>query len=141
MVCSTSRRCWPGEKQLTEVTARDVESGEVFTGYEMHIGETSGAGISRPMIEIEGRPDGAITPSGRVMGCYVHGLFAADSFRHRFLGRIRRRAVSGLAFEAEVDDALDRVADGMEHALDLERLLAIASGDQSQVSKVTAISP
>ncbi len=130
-----------GDKRLTEVAARDVATGEVFTGYEMHIGETSGAGISRPMIEIDGRSDGAIAPSGRVMGCYVHGLFAADGFRHRFLQRIRKRATSGLAFEAEVDDALDRVADGMEQALDLDRLIAIANGDQSQVSKVTAISP
>ncbi|MEM7119837.1 MAG: cobyric acid synthase [Pseudomonadota bacterium] len=130
-----------GDKQLTEVAARDVETGAVFTGYEMHIGETTGAGIARPMIEIDGRPDGAVAPSGRVMGCYVHGLFAADDFRHQFLARIRNRAVSGLSFEAAVDEALDRVADGMEQALDLDRLLAIASGDQSQVSKVTAISP
>ncbi len=130
-----------GDKRLTEVTARDVETGADFTGYEMHIGETTGDGIARPMIEIDGRPDGAVAPSGRVMGCYVHGLFAADGFRHRFLARLRKRAVSGLAFEAEVDEALDRVADGVEQALDLDRLLAIAAGDQSQVSKVTAISP
>ena len=115
-----------GDKRLTDAEARDVATGETLVGYEMHMGRTDGGDRDRPMIEIAGRPDGAVARNGRVMGCYLHGLFAADAFRHRFLDRIRQRAVSGLAFEAEVDAALDAVADGVAQAVDLDRLLEIA---------------
>ena len=114
------------DKRLTATQGRDVATGETLAGYEMHMGRTEGPDLARPMIEIAGRPDGAIAPSGRVMGCYLHGLFAADGFRHRFLDRIRTRAMTGLAFEAEVDAALDAVGDGVARALDLDRLLEIA---------------
>ncbi len=63
---------------------------------------------------------------GRVEGCYVHGLFAADGFRHAYLARLRNRAASGIAWQHEVESALDAVADGISAAIDLDRLLAIA---------------
>ena len=115
-----------GDKRLIAAAARDVATGEELQGYEMHMGRTEGGDLARPMIEIAGRPDGAVAASGRVMGCYLHGLFAADGFRHRFLERIRAREETGIAFEAEVEAALDAVADGVEAALDLDRLLEIA---------------
>ncbi len=118
-----------GDKRLTDAEARDVRTGETLVGYEMHMGQTDGGDRARPMIEIAGRPDGAVARSGRVMGCYLHGLFAADEFRHRFLARIRQRASSGLAFETEVDAALDAVAEGVAQAVDLDRLLEIARAD------------
>jgi adenosylcobyric acid synthase len=61
------------------------------------------------------------------MGCYLHGLFAGDGFRHAFLNRIRARAPSGLDYEAAVESALDAVADAVAASLDLDRLLAIAA--------------
>jgi adenosylcobyric acid synthase len=115
-----------GDKRLVAAEARDVATGEALKGYEMHMGRTEGGDLARPMIEIAGRPDGAVAASGRVMGCYLHGLFAADGFRQRFLERIRAREETGVAFEAEVEAALDAVADGVEAALDLARLLEIA---------------
>ena len=54
-------------------------------GYEMHVGRTSGPALARPMLDLDGRPDGAVSPDGRIMGCYVHGLFADDDFRPAFL--------------------------------------------------------
>jgi adenosylcobyric acid synthase len=115
-----------GDKRLTGAEARDVATGEALQGYEMHMGRTEGGDLARPMLEIAGRPDGAVATSGRVMGCYLHGLFAADGFRHRFLDRIRTRQTTGLGFETEIETALDAVADGVERALDLDRMLEIA---------------
>ena len=92
----------------------------------MHVGETSGPALARPMLEIGGRPDGAVSADGRVMGCYLHGLFAADGFRHAFLSRLRARAVSGVAYEAQVEGAFDALADHLERSLDLDGLLALA---------------
>ena len=117
-----------GAKTLTEVTGRDLATGQPVRGYEMHIGVTSGAGCERPLLDLGGRPDGARSVDGRVMGCYVHGLFAADAFRHAFLNRLRQRDSSGVAYEVLVDDLLDRLADHLAAHIDLDRLWSIAGG-------------
>ena len=76
------------EKRLCATAGIDLATGMPVRGYEMHLGVTSGPGLSRPMLELDGRPDGAVSPDGRVAGCYLHGLFAADAFRRAFLARL-----------------------------------------------------
>ena len=78
------------------------------------------------MLELSGQPSGAVSADGRVMGCYLHGLFALDDFRHAFLSRLKGRAASGLNYEAEIDLVLDALAGHLEHHLDLDRILALA---------------
>jgi len=112
------------DKALVEVKARTM--GYDVTGYEMHVGVTEGADTVRPFLSVGNRPDGAVSPSGRVMGCYVHGLFAADGFRHAFLNTLRARAESGVAYELGVEQALDDLAAHLERHADLDRMLEIA---------------
>jgi adenosylcobyric acid synthase len=94
-------------------------------GYEIHIGRTEGAGRGRPVFRIEGEDEGAQSPDGRVAGAYVHGLFTGDAFRRAFLAGLGACA-SGLAYDAEVDATLDRLAEHLEAHLDLDGLLAVA---------------
>jgi adenosylcobyric acid synthase len=115
-----------GEKQLHEVRGREIASGEAIQGYEMHVGRTGGPALARPMLYLDGRPDGAVSADGRVMGCYVHGLFAADDFRHAFLTRLKEREPSGLAFEGQLEATLDALADHLEAHVDLDGLLELA---------------
>ena len=115
-----------GEKTLIEAEGVDLATGAPVHGYEMHLGRTTGPALQRPMLRLGQRSDGAISATGRVMGCYLHGLFAADGFRHAFLNRIRRRADSGLDYEAEIDSTLDALADHLERHLDVDALLACA---------------
>jgi len=115
-----------GDKTLAEASGVEIASGAAVRGYEMHIGRTQGAGLARPWLRLAGRPEGAVSDDGRVMGCYLHGLFAGDGFRHAFLARIRDRAASGLAYEAEVERTLDALAEHLETHLDLDGLLAVA---------------
>ena len=75
------------------------------------------------------RGDGAISRNGLVMGCTVHGLFAADGFRRWFLSTLRPGRHSGLAYETMVEDALDALAAHLETHLDLDALLAVAKGE------------
>jgi adenosylcobyric acid synthase len=115
-------------KTLALRDARELATGEAVRGYEIHMGRTHGPGCARPMLRLAGAADGAVSADARVMGCYLHGLFAADGFRHAFLGRIRRRQASRLGYEARVEVALDALAAHLERCLDLDRLLAIARG-------------
>ncbi len=112
------------QKALVEVAAQAM--GLPVKGYEMHVGATDGPDAVRPFLAIGNRPDGAVSADGRVMGCYVHGLFAADGFRHAFLNRLRARAESGVDYEAGVDAALDDLAAHLERHANLDRMLEIA---------------
>ncbi len=115
-------------KRLARVSGADSLGGAPVYGYEMHTGATDGPDCARPMLDLGGRADGAVSADGRVMGCYLHGLFAADGFRHAFLGRLKARSASGVAYEREVDAALDAVAGRLAACIDLDRLLEIADG-------------
>ena len=118
------------DKTLTETDGIDTASGTPVRGYEMHTGRTEGPDAARPMLRLgEGassRNDGAVGVGGRVQGCYLHGLFTSDAFRHAFLGAIRARAPSSLAYDEEVERTLDGLAEHLAGHLDLDRILEIA---------------
>ena len=115
-----------GEKMLTEVSGVCVEGGAPFKGYEMHVGRTSGAGLARPVLRFsDGREDGAASLNGRVMGCYVHGLFAKDNLRAAWLQRLDAPP-SSLDYEAAVEDTLDKLAAHLERHIDCDALLELA---------------
>ncbi len=50
-------------------------------GYEIHMGITEGAALSRPALRLqagnESRPDGALSEDGQILATYLHGLFDA----------------------------------------------------------------
>ncbi len=117
-----------GDKTLVAAEGIDRASGEAVRGYEMHIGVTTGPGRDRPMIELDGRPEGAVSADGRIAGCYLHGIFAADGYRGRLLSGLRAGRRSDVKFEQGVEEVLDALADHLAAHLDLERLLEIARG-------------
>ena len=114
------------EKALVEVEGVARDGGEPVRGYEMHVGVTDGPELARPFLTLGDRDDGAVSANGRVMGCYVHGLFAADGFRHAFLNKLAARPDSGVVFDAVVERTLDALADHLEAALDLDAMLEVA---------------
>jgi adenosylcobyric acid synthase len=117
-------------KALKQTKGRALAFGNeqpVVAGYEMHLGRTSGAGLARPMVMLDEGPDGAISEDGRVMGCYLHGLFGSDAFRARLLAMLGGEAQIE-DFEARIEAALDDVADACARHLALDRLLEIARG-------------
>ena len=117
-----------GDKVLTEVTGKTVAEGVPFRGYEMHVGRTTTT--SEPLLELEGGAmDGAVDATGRIAGCYVHGLFADDRQRRHWLRRIGG-ATTDLVYEAGIEDTLDRLADHLEEHVDCARLLDLARAPQ-----------
>ncbi|GAA0305763.1 cobyric acid synthase [Rhodovulum strictum] len=113
------------EKRLVELDATDRISGARVTGYEMHMGRTTGPGLARPWLVLDGQPEGAVSADGLVMGGYVHGLFGADAYRTHWIGAMGGIG-SGLEHGAQIEAALDALADQIETDLDLDALLALA---------------
>jgi adenosylcobyric acid synthase len=114
------------EKRVAAVSGVHVASGAVVHGYEIHAGRTEGPDCARPWLTIGGRPEGAVSPCGRIAGAYVHGLFANDAFRTAFLASLGARA-GGPAYGASVEETLDGLAAHLEEALDIDAILALAA--------------
>ncbi|WP_417812945.1 cobyric acid synthase [Thalassospira alkalitolerans] len=123
-----------GDKTLRQTTGSATTSVGAMgvdiavNGYEIHMGETTGPDRQRSWLVLgQGIVDGAQSIDGRVMGCYLHGLFGSDAFRAAYLAELRGQARDGGAdFEAGIDAALDELADHVENCLDLDGLWALA---------------
>jgi adenosylcobyric acid synthase len=114
------------DKTLAEVTGVSVTGGVPFHGYEMHIGQTTGADCARPMLRFaDGRPDGAASPDGLIRATYVHGLFADDRQRAEQLAWFGAPPGAS-SYEAEIDRVLDSLAAHLSADIDLDRLLSLA---------------
>ncbi|MBZ5758400.1 MULTISPECIES: cobyric acid synthase [Rhizobium] len=109
------------EKTVRNSFARSTEYDAPLSGYEIHLGETTGSDCARPPVIIDGRPDGAISGDGRIMGTYLHGLFESDTYRARLLQSF---GLSGdrSNYRESVDKALDDVASELEAVLDKDWL-------------------
>ncbi|MDP2699400.1 cobyric acid synthase [Thalassospira sp.] len=106
-----------------------VASGTALQGYEIHMGDTGGPDRTRAWIDLGAKEsaDGAISADGRVMGGYLHGLFAADDFRRGYLAAISgAESAHDLNFEAGIEATLDGLADHVEACLDLDALWNLA---------------
>ena len=114
-----------GEKSLFSVSGKTAD-GAPFAGYEMHMGRTEGPDCARPFsVLADGRPDGAVSPSRRISGTYIHGLLADDAQRAAWLQRLGAPP-SDLDFEGGVEAALDGLAAHVEAHLDVDGIIAHA---------------
>jgi adenosylcobyric acid synthase len=103
-----------------------TSDGAPFAGYEMHMGVTEGPARARPFARFaDGAAEGAVSPDGRVLGTYIHGLFADDRQRSGWLARFSA-GPAGIGYEALVEQTLDALAVHLAAYLDLDRLLALA---------------
>lgn len=113
-------------KRLALSHATYLPTGDPVSGYEIHLGRTTGPDADRHWLALDGRAEGAQSRDGRVMGCYLHGLFAADAFRAAYLARLGKPVGAG-DYGATVQATLDALADHVAAHLDLDALLALAA--------------
>ncbi len=110
-------------KHLREQHGYDHLSDSHVRGYEMHLGVTTGKDCTSPMLYIDETPYGATSQNGLVMGCYLHGLFADEGFRGHFLRKILPEFRQKAAYQHQVENTLEALADHLEEHLDLTALL------------------
>ncbi len=114
------------DKATVETKAVHIGSNAPVSGYEIHIGRTDGPDCARPVLRLaRGVEDGAMSKDGRVSGTYVHGFFTGDAFRKAFLAEFG--ANSQLSYGQSIDAVLDDLAAHLEKALDVERLMKMAT--------------
>jgi adenosylcobyric acid synthase len=98
------------DKRLAQVAGRCAFDNVPVSGYEIHMGISHGGALAQPAFVIDGRPEGAISIDGQVLGTYLHGLFD-----HPEAGRALLQW-AGLATQHRVDTnalreaSLDRLA-------------------------------
>jgi len=104
-------------------------AGQRVAGYRIHHGRVEAERHATPwLVDDGGGPLG--WHDGRMAGTTLHGLFEDDGFRAGVLrwaaGRAGKRwQPGGVGFAAARQRRLDRMADLIEHHLDVDRLTAI----------------
>ena len=115
-----------GEKTVRRTQGRCALSAEPVSGYEIHMGETSGPDLARPMLHLDTGSEGARNESGLVEGTCLHGLFDNDAWRRAWLARAGGATDTSWSYEATIERALDDIATDLSAMLDIEALLTAA---------------
>jgi len=112
-------------KRLALSHATYLPTGDAVSGYEIHIGSTEGPDTAHAWLSLDGRGEGAASACGRIRGCYLHGLFGADSFRDAYLAELGQ-PVTAHIYQAGVEETLDSLADHLESHFDIDGFLKLA---------------
>lgn len=128
------------EKTTVQVRAQSLDLEEEVVGYEIHMGQTQGAGPLRPRFRITcesgkavDRFDGAMSADGSVWGTYLHGAFDAPAFRRRILNDLRKRrnwAPLAPGSTSGPGNSLDSLGTLIREHLDLALLERILNGSE-----------
>ena len=113
------------EKRLEPANGTTFD-GVPFSGYEMHMGVTEGPSCARPFARLaDGSSEGAMAADGRVIGTYIHGLFADDRQRSAWLERFASGGAA-VSYDALIEETLDKLAAHLAAHIDIDRLLKLA---------------
>ncbi|MCJ8338121.1 MAG: cobyric acid synthase [Pseudomonadales bacterium] len=121
-------------KTLTNVSGRCLHSQVPVTGYEIHVGVSSGADLQRPWFEISARGsehtylEGAANAEDSVRGTYLHGLLEGDEILKQILNWAGMTEIVGFNYQQFREMQLQRLADEVEKVLPfsiLSQLLAL----------------
>jgi adenosylcobyric acid synthase len=112
------------EKQLRRAAGRLLLSGAAVRGYEIHMGVSAGPALARPALELDGRPDGAVSEDGQILATYLHGLFDQPEACAALLAWAGLEAPARLDWAELRERSIERLADALEAHVDIERMLA-----------------
>jgi adenosylcobyric acid synthase len=135
----------PG-KQTCQVEATILESdflpqlrNVTLAGYEIHSGQTTTSSPWLKRLRVSGieqsqsQMDGSHSRDGRFWGCYLHGLFANDSFRNGWLESLGANNMAHASQEQSTQDvleqSLEKLAFHFENYIDFDQIEAMLQSD------------
>jgi adenosylcobyric acid synthase len=120
-----------GEKQLRNVQGQwHGRNGDItVTGYEIHVGQTTGNDLAEPLMQLNTGPDGARNSENTVLGSYVHGLFDEPQLLEELLQWAGLEQTQAFDYPALRAAQIERLADEVEVELPVEKIYAIMGGE------------
>lgn len=120
-------------KQLRHVSGRLSGAQAAVSGYEIHMGVSTGAGLDHPALWLDegdgkARPDGACSEDGQVLATYVHGLFDEPAACQALLRWAGLDGAQGVDLAALREASIERLADSVESHLDQRAMFAPLRG-------------
>ena len=113
-------------KQLRQVSANLAFAEAQVTGYEIHMGVSTGGALQNPALYITdglvSQAEGAISADNQVAGTYLHGLFDHEQSCAAWLQWAGLQTQQAFDYEKLRNDELDRLADCVEQHLDWDKL-------------------
>jgi adenosylcobyric acid synthase len=110
------------QKQLRNVRGQLCLENALVSGYEIHAGVSTGAGLNAAVRLDDGRSDGALSADGQVLGTYLHGLFESSDACSALLRWAGLREVQQVDYHALRERDIERLADLVEAHLDTKKL-------------------
>lgn len=110
-------------KQLTRANGQLTLDGAAVSGYEIHMGVSTGRALQQPAVRLEGgRCDGAISADGQILATYLHGVFDQPASLAALLAWAGLAAPQPLDYPAIREAHIERLADMLQQHLDLTPL-------------------
>ncbi|MBF0610060.1 MAG: cobyric acid synthase CobQ, partial [Magnetococcales bacterium] len=103
-------------------------SGAPVSGYEIHMGVSTGAALHHPAMFLQEGPHGALSEDGQIMGCYLHGLLDQPGACQSLLTWAGMQGSTVLDIRAQREASLERLADTLASTLDGEALATLLPG-------------
>jgi adenosylcobyric acid synthase len=114
------------EKQLRNTAGVLSFEGAAVRGYEIHAGVSRGRALNAPSAMLEdGRPDGAISDDGKILGTYIHGVFESPEACAALLRWAGLSDPRRIDYREVRERAIEHVADSVERHLDMQAILGL----------------
>lgn len=101
------------EKKLLQVVGQCAfaETAASVSGYEIHMGVSSGPALGRPAFVIDGRGEGAQSEDGQILGSYLHGMFDTPQAFGALLAWAGLAGTEPVDLDALRETSLERLAE------------------------------
>lgn len=113
-----------GDKTLTNQTATLELANKTVevTGYEIHVGQTEYLQQLAPIVNVDNKPDGAISADNQIAGCYLHGVFDSVEAVSLLASWCQVSVAETDNLEQIQEQAINKLAQSCKEHLDLNKI-------------------
>ena len=111
---------------------KDANGLEV-SGYEIHMGNTSLGENATPILDINGKKEGASDPRGLIFGTYFHGIFDSPEFRNQFIRNLNKHPLKRKPnMDKNIEDVwmenISKASKIVSDSIDLDKIIEMIGG-------------